>query len=289
MMADDVAIFREIMLRLERGESVVLATIVRTTGSTPRKAGARMLIREDESVVGTICGGCIEAEILAEGIELFRLAKPRLREYHLNDDVAASGGLRCGGTMEVYLERISPAPILFLFGAGHISQALHRLAGTLGWIVQVHDDHPGFANAERFPGATIHVAPFGEAGAIVAQGRHVAAVIATRGHNEDAAVFAALHDKELGYFGLVTSKKRVVEFALPLLEKGVPLEKVRAIRAPIGLDLGAESPEEIAVAIIAEILAAFRHADAAPLSTGFWNSPAGRKIPEMAESRKAGA
>jgi xanthine dehydrogenase accessory factor len=285
-MADDVAIFREIMRCLDRGESVVLATIVRTTGSTPRKAGARLLIREEKTVFGTICGGCIEAEIITEGLELFRLAKPRLREYHLNDDVAAAGGLRCGGTMEVYLERISPSPILFLYGAGHISQALLRLAGTLGWTVHVHDDHPGFANAERFPGATIHVAPFGEAASIITEGRHVAAVIATRGHNEDATVFEALHGKALGYFGLVTSKKRVVEFALPLLEKGVPLEKVRAIRAPIGLDIGAESPEEIAVAIVAEILAAFRHADAAPLSTGFWDSPAGRKIPEMAAGRK---
>ncbi len=280
---NDAALFAELDRLLGRGERAVLATVVATQGSTPRKAGAKMLVREDGTFLGTICGGCIEAEVYARGRELFgSSAKPLLLSFTLNEREAADYGLRCGGTMEVYVERIMPRPVLCLVGAGHIAQALHAVAGPLGFETRVLDDHPGFANEERFPGAAVVVKSFEEIPAEIPDGAHVAVLIATRGHNHDAAVFRRLVERPFGYLGLVTSKKRFVEFCRDYLADGVSEEALRRVKAPAGLDVGSETPEEIAVAVMAEILSVVRGGAQVSLSTLFWDSPAGRKIPGLA-------
>lgn len=277
-MKGDSDLYAEIGRILARGERAVLATVVRTRGSTPRKAGAKMLVRADGSCVGTICGGCVEAEVYARAVELFNHAKPELLSYSLNDDAAAEYGLRCGGVMEVYLERLLPRFELWIFGAGHIGRAVHAIVRSLDFNVHVVDDHPGFASTEHFPGAEIHCVSFEEGAALVRDGKHVAALIATRGHLQDATVFNALVPRELGYLGLVASWKRLLEFYRPLLQSGVPLEKLRAIHAPVGLDIGSESPEEIAVAVVAELLAAFKGGEKGSLAAQFWNSGAAAKL-----------
>jgi xanthine dehydrogenase accessory factor len=277
-MKGDSDLYAEIGRILARGERAVLATVVRTRGSTPRKAGAKLLVRQDGSCVGTICGGCVEAEVYARAVELFNHAKPELLSYSLNDDAAAEYGLRCGGVMEVYLERLLPRFELWLFGAGHINRAVHAIVRSLDFSVHVVDDHPGFASSEHFPGAEIHCVPFEEGAALVRDGKHIAALIATRGHLQDATVFDVLVRRELGYLGLVASWKRLLEFYRPLLQSGFPLEKLRSIHAPVGLDIGSESPEEIAVAAVAELLAAFKGGEKGSLATQFWNSAAAAKL-----------
>lgn len=241
-----------------------------------------MLVREDGSREGTICGGCVEAEVYQEAMKAFRQPKPRMLTYTLNDDAAAEFGLRCGGVMDIYLERIMPRTQLYIVGAGHIGESLARIAGPLGFEVHVCDDHPGFLVADRFPGASLHEADFGSIGSLIPRGPHVAVVIATRGHRQDGQVFEQIVDRplgrDLGYLGLVASWKRLFEFYRPLLDRGISLEQLRAVSAPVGLDIGSETPEEIAVAVAAELLAAFRGGERRSLAALFWESPAARKL-----------
>ncbi len=279
---NDAELLAEVNRLLSLGQRVVMATVVRTQGSTPRKAGAKMIVREDGSCAGTICGGCVEAEVYAKAKELFRKPRPIVMPFSLNDDAAAEYGLRCGGVMEVYVERILPKFQLWICGAGHIGQALASIVSKLNFDVHVIDDHPGFANEDHFPSCGIHVAEFDRAATLVPQGSHVCVVIATRGHKQDADVFHALVNHNLGYFGLVASWKRLVDFYKPLLSAGIPVDRLRKIAAPVGLDIGSESPEEIAVAIAAEILAAMKGGKGESLAKQFWDSPAAKKLPELA-------
>lgn len=282
-MTNNAEIFAEVDRLLKLGQSLVLATVMRTQGSTPRKAGAKMIVREDGSCTGTICGGCVEAEVYAKAKELFVPgAKPQTLKYTLNDDAAAEFGLRCGGMMEVYLEKVSPKFRLYVIGAGHIGSALAAITRNIGFEVHVVDDHPGFLAAEHFPGCILHQESFDRIGDVVPEGSHVAAVIATRGHSQDAAAFRGLLNHELGYFGLVASWKRVMEFYKPLLADGVPLERLRRISSPVGLDIGSETPEEIAVAVAAELLAVMKGGRQISLSKLFWESGAAEKLPALA-------
>ncbi len=275
---DDVELYRRVNGELAAGRRVVTATVVRTQGSTPRKAGAKMLVCEDGTRAGTICGGCVEAEVYQEAVAHFSVSKPRLLRYTLNDDAAAEFGLRCGGIMEIYLERIMPRIQLYLVGAGHIAEALARLAPGLGFDVHVCDDHPGFLTAERLPGASLHEHDFATLGSIIPEGPHVAVVIATRGHRQDGQVFEQLIGRRLGYLGLVSSWKRLFEFYRPLVDRGVTLDQLKKVAAPVGLDIGSETPEEIAIAIAAELLATFRGGERRSLSSLFWDSPAAHKL-----------
>lgn len=286
-MAADLDLFAEISRLTSLGQRVVVATVVRTSGSTPRKAGAKMIVREDGTCEGTICGGCVEAEVYAKAKEMFRRPRPVVMEFTLNDDAAAEYGLRCGGAMEVYVERILPRFQLWICGAGHIGQALAAIVAKLNFEVYVVDDHPGFANADRFPGCEVHVMDFDGVAATVPQGGHVCVVIATRGHKQDAAAFNALVHHNLGYLGLVASWKRLMEFYKPLLGAGVALERLKKVAAPVGLDIGSESPEEIALAIAAELLAAMKGGRGEPLAHQFWDSPAAKKLPELATREPA--
>ena len=192
-----------------------------------------MIVRADGSCTGTICGGCVEAEVYARAMELFGPSRPELLSFTLNDDAAAEFGLRCGGTMEVYLEKIAPKFRLYVIGAGHIGQALARFARAVDFDVHVLDDHPGFLNEDRFPGCELHPCALEDVAGVIPDGDHIAATIATRGHKQDALALHALLDRQLGYLGLVTSKKRVMEFYRPLLERGVTEERLRRIAAPV--------------------------------------------------------
>lgn len=274
----DSDLIRDLATALEAGESVVLATVVKTRGSTPRKAGAKMLVATDGSRSGTICGGCVEAEVYAEAMELFENPKPQLLSFTLNDNEAADYGLRCGGQMEVYIEMMTPNKKLYLIGAGHISEALARIARTLEMDIHILDDNAAFLNAERFPDCELHECSLEDTGSIVKEGRHVAAVIATRGHKQDSIAFLQLINRDMGYLGLVTSQKRVMEFYRKLLDEGSDIEDLKQIAAPTGLDICAETPEEIAVSISAEIISAFKGGDNIPMSQLFWQTAAAKKL-----------
>ncbi|MBE3071864.1 MAG: XdhC family protein [Acidobacteria bacterium] len=254
-MTDDV--FRAVTLALDQGEAAALVTIVSTGGSTPQRVGAKLLAYADGRVVGTIGGGCYENDALGRAREAIRLRQPQLVRYDLNDDVAGESGLICGGHMDVFIEPLEPAPHLYIIGAGHVGQDVARIAHLAGFQVHVLDDREAFANAERFPDAVeLAVAdiPGWLAGAALPARSY--AVIVTRGHRYDREALRALAGRDLTYVGLIGSRAKVRKLFEALAADGVPAEILERVHAPVGLDLGAVTPAEIAVSIVAELVAA---------------------------------
>lgn len=248
-------VFSAVVAALERGEPAALVTIVATRGSTPQRVGAKMLVFADGRVVGTIGGGCYENEAFWKAREAITRRKPQLVHYELADDVAEANGLICGGQMDVYIEPIEPSPELYVVGAGHIGHHLARLAGEGGFRVHVLDDREKFANHERFPNAVEVVVddiPSWLRSATIPA--HAYVVIVTRGHVNDLDALRALAPRQLRYLGLIGSRAKVARLYEVLLSEGVSAEQLQRIYAPIGLDIGAVTPQEIAVSILAELI-----------------------------------
>src|SRR6266576_6914918 len=179
-------VFAAVSAALERGEPAALVTIVSTTGSTPQRVGAKMLVFGDGRIVGTIGGGCYENDAFWKAREAITNRKPQLVHYELDDDFAQESGLICGGQMDVYIEPIEPSPELFVIGAGHVGFHLARLAAEVGFRVHVADDREKFANRERFPNAAEVVTeeiPSWIASTVLPV--HACVVVVTRGHNND--------------------------------------------------------------------------------------------------------
>ncbi|MEE2656069.1 MAG: XdhC family protein [Chloroflexota bacterium] len=343
-------VFHETARALERGEACVLATVVQTAGSTPQKPGAKLLVREDGSGVGTLGGGCVEGDIWFAAKALLRSGgSTEVREYELTEEIAARDGLICGGTMyflldpirepgeflgqvqqveqaykggtsvgiatltvvpsdsalnvgaklfiqepgqtqgslgveeldqevlakarelipngkcdylitntgfEIFVETYTTPPTLVIMGGGHISKALSVLAQPLGYQIHIVDDRPEFANAERFPGAaSTTVADYDIGLNQIPMNANTAIVVATRGHKYDDMAAEAAVLSPAGYVGILGSKRKNLMIYEELFRKGIPEERIRAVRAPVGLDLGGQTPEEIALSIMAEIVA----------------------------------
>jgi xanthine dehydrogenase accessory factor len=244
---------------MERGEDAALVTIVSSQGSTPQRVGAKMLVFTDGRMVGTIGGGCYENDAFWKAKEAIQTRKPLLVKYDLNDDFAQENGLVCGGQMQVYIEPLESTPRLYVIGAGHVGFNLARLAGTIGFKIHVLDDREKFANAERFPDAesvVVDTIPDWLQRADLPSNAYV--VIVTRGHTHDLDALRSLAKRELRYLGLIGSKAKVKRIYDALLDEGMPVEYLQRVHAPVGLDIGAVSPEEIAVAILAELIAVRR-------------------------------
>ena len=340
-------VIQEAVNLLEKGEHCVLATVVRTRGSTPQKAGAKLLVRKDGSGVGTLGGGCVEGDIWFAAKEIMRFkGGPEFKDYFLNEEIAARDGLVCGGSMyffldplwddtdflpfakealnaydggpvigiatvvqspnsdllgarfmvredgstegtlgdpeienlalsaihqvaslgkndtvltsdgtEIFVEGFTTPPTLVIMGGGHIGKATSTLAATLGFRIYVVDDRPEFASAERFPEAAGTVmAPYGEGLAQVPINANTYIVVATRGHRQDDYALEAAIQTPATYVGLLGSKRKTLLIYKDLLKKGHSPEVLRAVRSPMGLDIGALTPEEIAVSIVSEII-----------------------------------
>jgi xanthine dehydrogenase accessory factor len=244
---------------LERGEPAALVTIVRSTGSTPQRTGAKMLVFADGRTVGTIGGGCYENESVLKAREVISTGQPALVKYDLNDDFVEESGLICGGQMEVYIDPIAPAPALYIVGAGHVGWHLARFATDAGFRIHVVDDREKFANAERFPTADgIVVDDIGEWLTRAQLPANAYVVVVTRGHTQDYAAVRALAGRDLRYLGLIGSRAKVARIFDTLGEEGLPAASLDRVHAPIGLDIGAITPAEIAVSIVAELIA-IRH------------------------------
>ncbi len=252
----DSEIYRAVADALDRGEAAALITVVATSGSTPQRVGAKMIAWADGRTEGTIGGGCYENDALGKAREAMRLRRPRLVHYTLNDDLAAESGLICGGQMDVYIEPLEPAPHLYLVGAGHVAHELARVARQVGFQIHVLDDRAKFANAERFPGADVVVADIPAWLATSEVPPTAFVVVVTRGHRYDLDAMRALVGREWRYLGLIGSRAKVRRIFEALREEGVAPERLAAVNAPIGLDIGAVSPAEIAVSIGAELIAA---------------------------------
>jgi xanthine dehydrogenase accessory factor len=248
-------VYRAIVRALDEGEQAAVVTIVATNGSTPQRVGAKMLVFADGRAVGTIGGGCYEHDAAGKAREAIRRQKPQLVRYNLNDELAAETGLICGGQMDVYIEPLEPAPHLYLLGAGHVSVEVARVAQLAGFQVHVVDDREKFANAERFPGAHLVVDDIvGWLGATsLPAGAFV--VVVTRGHRQDHDAMRQLVPREVRYLGLIGSRAKVARIFDSLAAEGTDRARLASIHAPIGLDIGAVSPAEIAVSIVAELVA----------------------------------
>jgi len=248
-------VFEAVAEALKRGDQAALVTIIRAQGSTPQRVGAKMLVFPDGRTVGTIGGGCYENEAFWKARTAIETRQPVIAKYELADDIAEDSGLICGGQMEVYIEPLEPAPTLYLVGAGHVSYHLGRAAHAVGFRLHVIDDREKFANAERFPDAEeIVVDSIPEWLTQAELPVHAFAVILTRGHRHDLDALRALVPKQLRYLGLIGSRAKVARIYEALETEGVPPEQLRHVHAPVGLDLGAVTPQEIAVSILAELI-----------------------------------
>jgi len=355
------SLFNKALQLIRDREPFVLATVVKTRGSTPQKAGAKMLVQGDGSITGTLGGGCVEGDIILMAQEMLRESRgPELREYRLTEELAARSGLNCGGTMfiflepvtephlddcrpvieaivqaeeggtpvavatlvagaesesvqgakllifedgategtlgdaaldeeaqkvgrrlaafgdlqllqtengaQIYIEGFTTPPVLVLVGGGHVNKAVAELADRLGYRIFVIDDRPEFANRDRFPEAerTI-VADYDTALAGVSLPANTFIVVATRGHKYDDLALAAAMRTRARYVGLVGSRRKSLLIYRNLREQGVPVERIQEVYAPIGLDIGAVTPEEIALSIMAEITMVRRGGHGGPL------------------------
>src|SRR5712692_10365999 len=249
-------VFAAVADALERGEPAALVTIVSTIGSTPQRIGAKMLVFGDGRIVGTIGGGCYENDALGKAREAILTRKPQLVHYELDDDFAQETGLVCGGQMDVYIEPIEPSPELYVIGAGHVGLHLARIAQEVGFRVHVADDREKFANAERFPTAAEVIVD--DIPSWIARANlpaHAYVVIVTRGHTNDLEALRALAPRDLRYLGLIGSRAKVARIYDALTADRMPPELLTRVHAPIGLDIGAVTPQEIAVSILAELIA----------------------------------
>ena len=226
-----------------------------------------MLVFADGRTVGTIGGGCYENDAFWKARAAIDTGRPTLLHYELNDDFAQENGLICGGQMDVHVDPLIPSPSLYILGAGHVGWHLARIAAEAGFRVHVVDDREKFANAERFPQADeLIVAPIAEwvHGADLPQSAYV--VIVTRGHQHDLDSLRALAARELRYLGLIGSRAKVSRINDALLAEGMRAECLRRVHAPIGLNIGAVTPAEIAVSILAQLIAVRRGVDASSLA-----------------------
>ena len=241
---------------LRRGEAVALVTIVRAKGSTPQRTGAKMLVFADGRTIGTIGGGCYENEALWKARDALTTGRSALLHFELNDDFAQENGLVCGGQMDVHIDPLAPTPRLYVIGAGHVGHHLARVAHESGFRVHVVDDREKFANTERFgPGIDIvvdDIPAWLEKHALPAT---TYAVVVTRGHRHDLETMRGLLRSPLRYLGLIGSKAKVKRIFDMLREEGVTPDTLRPVHAPIGLDIGAITPQEIGVSIVAELIA----------------------------------
>src|SRR6266550_3766768 len=310
------------MAELEReGRRFAVATVVRTTGSTPQVVGAKLLVDDLGRLVGTLGGGCVEGDAFVEARRVIESGEPSLREYELTEDLAWDTGLVCGGTMwisiepgervlrfagrdllgdvlaasaggkpvavatlmrkrgkdvvaagklfvetdakgggtlgdetELLVEPVMAKPRLVLVGGGHVGLAIAKLGVQLEYEVAVLDDRAEFATRERFPGASEVVnMDMVKALETMPIGWNTFIVICTRGHKLDSHCLRAAVKTEARYVGLLGSKRKTILIAQMLRDEGVSEERIRAVHAPIGLDLGGRTPAEIALSVLAEL------------------------------------
>jgi xanthine dehydrogenase accessory factor len=249
------------LTRLRRlGQKCALATIVQVRGSIPSYESAKLLVREDGSLVGTIGGGCVEAEVWNAAREVMDTGKPRHMSFNLGQDAAYDNGLICGGQLDVFVEPVLPAPRAFIFGAGHISKSLAQVLGIAGFLATVIDDREAFANRERFPDADEVVSGEYEAlfpALTILESSYI--VIVTRGHRDDMRVLRWAVSTQACYISMIGSKRKVINVIKELEKEGIPREQLERIYAPMGLQIGAISPEEISISVAAEMIAVRRN------------------------------
>ena len=261
-----MSLFEEVVRLQQSGEPCALCTIIRTRGSTPGKERMKMLVRSDGSFLGTVGGGCLEADVLEAALESMRDEKPRILKFALNERDYPDSGLLCGGQIEIYVEPITE-PHLHLFGGGHVSGAIAALARNVGFRVHLGDDREVFADPAKHPAVhTSRCAPFDELARAIAPARGDFVVVATRGHTQDGDVLRALHEAGCRprYLGMIGSRAKKAQVFEQLRSAGVDEDFLALVRTPMGLSIGALTHEEIAVSVVAEMIQVRRTGEGVP-------------------------
>jgi xanthine dehydrogenase accessory factor len=262
------AIYEKMAALAEAGTPFVLVTIVESAGSTPRKVGSKMVVLADGSTIGTVGGGKIELTAANDAVEALKRGSSRLVEYELRVEGEHALGMVCGGEAKVFLEVHRPKDKLLIIGAGHIGQKLSAVAKLLDFQVIVLDSRPEFANEDKLPAAdSVVVGHPSNAAELVEIDERTHVVIVTHGHLHDKDALRSVAGSAAAYIGMIGSRRKVNTVLSELQEEGVPAEALARVHAPIGFDLGGDTPGEISVSILAEIIAE-RHGKAAvaPLS-----------------------
>ncbi|MBI5640880.1 MAG: XdhC family protein [Nitrospirae bacterium] len=243
----------EELLRLKKdGRSSAVATIVQSVGSSPQKQGAKMLIRDDGSTLGTLGGGCIDAEIIQTALMAMKDGLPMTVPFELTE---RHGGLVCGGKVLVYIEPVTLQPDLVILGAGHVGKALSTVAKFSGYRVIVADDREEFANRESLPDVDeIIVHDFEDVFPRISVNRKSYIVIATRGHNHDLEALKAALRTDAEYIGLLGSKRKKALLFRTLHDAGFSDDDIGRVVIPVGLSIGSVTPEEIAISIMAQVI-----------------------------------
>jgi xanthine dehydrogenase accessory factor len=249
-------IYEEVVRLRRLGQKCALATIVQVNGSIPSYESAKLLVREDGSMVGTIGGGCVEAEVWNVARDVMQSERPRHMNFSLGQDAAYDNGLICGGQLSVFVEPVVPQPRLYVFGAGHISKSISKIATLAGFATVIVDNREAFASRDRFPEAdeifaeeyedVFHKLPIRDTSYLV---------IVTRGHRDDMRVMRWAVGTNAKYIAMIGSKRKVIGVVKELEKEGISREAFERTFAPMGLDIGAITPEEIAVSIVAEMIA----------------------------------
>jgi xanthine dehydrogenase accessory factor len=253
----------EELVRLRRlGQKCAIATIVQVRGSIPSYESAKLLVREDGSMIGTIGGGCVEAEVWNAAREVIETEKPKHLTFNLGQDAAYDNGLICGGQLDVFVEPVVPLPAAFIFGAGHISKSLSKVATLAGFSTTVVDDRESFANRERFPeAAEVLAGEYEELFPKLLVNETSYLIIVTRGHRDDMRVLRWAVGTPARYVAMIGSKRKVIGVVKELEKEGISPASFERIFAPMGFEIGAVSPEEIAVSVVAEMIAVRRNAE----------------------------
>lgn len=262
-VAAQLDIFEEIVRLRAEGIPAALATIVGTRGSTPGRATMRLLVLADGTFLGTVGGGCLEAEVYDTALQVLADEKPQSLKFRLTEKDSPDSGLMCGGEVTIFVEPIT-TPVLWIFGGGHVSKALGQIASLAGFRVTIVDDRDAYATRERFPEAhgTI-VAAFPEAVAQMPIQQNSYAIAVTRGHKEDGVVLEAFAKRfaageQLKFLGMIGSKTKQALLWKQLRAAGVGEEFLDSVRTPMGIYLGGRTHEEIAVSVVAELIAVRR-------------------------------
>ncbi|MDQ7780250.1 MAG: XdhC/CoxI family protein [Planctomycetota bacterium] len=246
--------FKSLNEAIEHGEPFALATVVHVKSSTPRQPGAKMGIHADGTTFGTVGGGLLEKKVIDDALQAIRDGGSLLKDYSLYPQDQGGIGTECGGSTQIFIDVISGADRLLLVGGGHIAQPLAKLGRMLGMSVEVVDDRPEFASPERFPAAVLHRTSIQQTDFSRLVNPRTWVVIISRSHEIDTDALKAVAGLPAAYVGMIGSKRKVRVIMDRLAADGVDKARLEKVFSPIGLDIGAESPEEIAVSIIAEII-----------------------------------
>lgn len=248
----DLELYEEMVRLSRRGEPYALATVVANSGSSPRKAGAKMLVRSDGSFLGTVGGGRVENESVTAALAALKEGTARTLDFVLTEE----NGFACGGSMSVFIEPQGRRPLLVMFGAGHVGRAVAALAHGCGFRVVVVDDRPDCAVTELLPGADeIICATVSDAFGQLQLDRESFAVIATPGHLSDFDAVRGCLATEAGFIGLLGSRRKRETLLKTLGDEGFAVAQQQRVVTPVGLDIGAQTPEEIAVSIVGQLIA----------------------------------